>query len=866
MYRSVIRLSIGVGFLVALLAQAPAQDKPPAEKEDKAPPKKGGPKEEYPDYFKTPETTEDYWTAIQFELDTGRPELAARLLAALLKREPTDEDLVKLDEKVGTAAFLRLRLLPKWSNDPKINEQAIKDADKLADRVGAALQKVYGDPKRISKFIKNLSGDREERSFAAKELYRSKALAIPPIIEELRPAQGEDRDAILTLLPRLAPETVPPLIAALDIPDDNLRLDLIEVLRKRGAKEAVPHLWYFAGSRKFPDRVRNKATQALAYLTETDAAKLLPAPIPLAREAERYYRHQVPFDRSGNVLIWRWDGKALVTGLPGTPKVTPTRAEEYYGLRFAREALDIDPTYAPAQQAFLSLALDKAMERTGLDQPLAKGAPDVQELLATVNPDLVTQVLDRALAEDRLPVILGAVRALGDLAETRANKPSGHGEPALVRALSYPDRRVQMAAADALLRIPSAPSPTAAGRVIDVLRRSAAIEAPPKAKPTVLIGFAEDAAGDAVARAAREIGFDVVKVRSGREALLRLGQAADVDALLIDTQLPDPGLASLLAQLRADPGFGGLPLWLVTPFETQESLKARQYQLDEDLRAFRKRKQALLAERDRTEANYLNAKGNAAEPFKVRLDKIDKELEGFTPAREDVILADRKRVERDLLTAPRDRESVLRRLVERQRHTWLLPEAAARDAGFLKQALAQPLADAAGQPLTEAERKDYAERSLRWLARVAKGELPGYDFRPAEDALYKALHSSTLGDGALTAAVEATGRLPGGKPQTELAAVVVDPKRPAAVRVAAATELLRHIQRHTPALTPAQVQALEALRAAKDTDAKLREGVALVIGATRPDARLTGERLKDFEPKPPAPPPPKEEKPKEEKE
>jgi CheY-like chemotaxis protein len=868
-YRSLISFGLAAGFLGALLASAPAQDKPAPDKPDKPAPeqpakgKKGSAIEEYPEYFKTPETVQEFWNAVAFELEVGRTELAARLLRELVKRAVNDQDLVDLDRKVGTSAILRLRLVPKWSNDPKIDAQARKDADELADKLSKALRNVLGDPKRIARFIANLNGDREEQAFARAELYRSKELAIPQLVEELRTSKGEEHDAILALLPDLAPQTVPPLIAALDIPDDNLRVELIGVLQKRGAREAVPFLWHLAGSPKYPDRVRSKATAALAYLTGTDAAKLPPAPVALTREAERYYRHQAPL---GDAVVWRWDGKGLVTGLPGQPRPTPSRAEEYYGLRFAREALDIDPTYAPAQQVLLSLALEKGMERAGLDQPLAKAAPDVQELLATVNPDLLIQVLERALAENRLPVVLGAVRALGDLAETRAVKPTGHGEPALVRALVYPDRRVQMAAAEAMLRIPAAPSPTAAGRVVDVLRRSAVIEAPPKAKPTVLVGFADDATADAVARAAQEIGFEVVKVRSGNEALRRLKQSADVDALLIDTRLPEPGLEHLLAQLREDPALGGLPLWLVTPWDTQENLKERRTQIDEDLRTFRLRKEALTAERKRTEANYLSAKGAAANQLKARLDQIDKELEGFTPAKEDAILAERNRVERQLLTAPPGRETALRRLVEHYRQTWLLPESAARNPTFLRRALAGPLADVAGKPLTEAERKDYAERSLRWLDRIAKGEVAGYDFRPAEDSLYRALHSSGLSDGALTAAIEATSRLPGSRPQTELAGVVIDTKRSTAVRVAAATELLRQMQQGTPALPPAQVQALDAVRSGKDTDARLREVVALAIGAMRPDARLTGERLKGFEPQPPAPPAPKEEKPKGEKE
>jgi hypothetical protein len=144
---------------------------------------------------------------------------------------------------------------------------------------------------------------------------------------------------------------------------------------------------------------------------------------------------------------------------------------------------------------------------------------------------------------------------------------------------------------------------------------------------------------------------------------------------------------------------------------------------------------------------------------------------------------------------------------------------------------------------------------------MARGEVTGYDFTSAEDALYRALGSSGLRDEALIAAIEATGRLPaargGDRPQRDLAAVVVDGTRSTAVRVAAAAELLRRIQRSSPALTKAEVQSLESVRGAAGTDPKLSEAVALVIGATRPDARLTGERLKGFEQKPAAPPPPK---------
>ncbi len=381
MVRTLNRFVFATGVIAAVLAFAAAQDKPapdqpPPDKPGKPIPKKLDKKDQYPDYFKQPETVQEYWGALQFELGVGRPDIGARLLRELVKRAVNEQELVDLDEKVGTSAFLRLRLIPKWSDDPKANAQAIKDADDLAGKVSKALQNILGNRERIAKFVKNLSGDREEHDFAAKELYRSRAMAIPPLIDELRTAKGEERDAILALLPGLSRETTAPLVAALDIRDDALRSELIDVLVKRGSREAVPSLWYLMGSRQFPDRLRNKARGALAYLTETELARLLPAYIPLTREAERYYGHQVPLEANDNI-VWRWDPKAntLVTGLPGTPKVTASRAEEYYGLRFARQALDLAPMYAPAQQVLLALALEKGVERSGLDAPLGRARP-----------------------------------------------------------------------------------------------------------------------------------------------------------------------------------------------------------------------------------------------------------------------------------------------------------------------------------------------------------------------------------------------------------------------------------------------------------------------------------------------------------
>src|SRR5262249_47810986 len=149
--------------------------------------------------------------------------------------------------------------------------------------------------------------------------------------------------------------------------------------------------------------------------------------------------------------------------------LSASQAEEFYGLRFGGQALDLDPTYEPAQIVYLSLALEKGYERAGLDQPLEKGAPRVKELAKIVNPNLLEAVLDRALTDQRVPVIVGAANALGELQDVNAARLNKDQKPPpLVRALYYPDRRVQIAAANALLRIPGPPNPLARSRIVEV--------------------------------------------------------------------------------------------------------------------------------------------------------------------------------------------------------------------------------------------------------------------------------------------------------------------------------------------------------------------------------------------------------------
>jgi hypothetical protein len=733
--------AIGISLLVALLKPAPAQERKPSAAQQ---PKAAAPEAQH--YYKKPETTAEFWRYMNHEIEVGQYKVAAGYLNSFIAKNPSDEELLQIQEAEGSSAFLRLLTIPELRDEAK----------PLVERVDALVRKHLADRKRLDALIQNLEGSPEERAYAISQFRRSGAAAVPALVDALlRTSQElEPHAQILSVLPRLGKEALPPLVAALEVNDDNLRTELIQVLQKRGDVAAAPFLWYYAASPRQPEMVRKAASAALAYLLGLRPDRLLAAKVALTQEAERYYEHKVALPRSDGLVLWRWDGKQLTS-----QTVTASQAEEYYGLRFARQALELDPNSLRVQIVFLSLALDKGMVRAGLDQPLSKGAQPVKDLLASVNPELVIAVLQRALEDGRLAVILASVRALGDHAERRAAYTDGRTVPVLFQALDFPDRRVQMAAADALLRIPGSGRTSASARVVEVLRRMASANASAR----VIVADGSPGRGNAIAKAVKDAGYDAVVVQFGRDLLHRLAQAADVDAVLIDADIADPQLPFVLAQVRSDIHNGLVPVLVMTTS---------------------------------------------------------------------------------------DRIPALQRQLERYPHTWVIQ--GSTDAKELKGLLNSRIAEAAGKALTPVERKDHAARAMEWLARLARGEAPGFDIRPAEAAILSNLRSKELA----ALAVEAAEKLPSRAAQRALATVVLEADQPEALRSAAAIALSHNIQQNGLVLSAEQTKRLGELFQSLGEN-KLKGNVALVLGSLRPDTRETGERLQRYTPvfQAPAPPP-----------
>jgi hypothetical protein len=503
-------------------------------------------------------------------------------------------------------------------------------------------------------------------------------------------------------------------------------------------------------------------------------------------------------------------------------------------------------------------------------------------MLAKSSPELVIEVLDRAQKENRTGVVLETVRSLGARAERSAKRPTGRSESPLVRALYYPDPRVQLAAVEALVRIPGPPAPKTSARMVEILARALTPLVSMRPGRKVLVAIGDSSWRTKVRESVVDASIDPVVVGTGREAMRRLRAEADIQAVLLDSTLPFPGLASLLAQMRADVDVGRIPILLAAVPESRAShdaaaryqiLLKRRDQLMQDTRRYR----GLMATIARDEANELkeisdiktttsDEKLKMTRRVQERYDEQRRETDRIE-VEAVTLLKDLPRLESEMaeLAKTYDLESQLReaaliRFTNRYANVRVVHASLFTDAKALGTTLFRDLRDA-GVALTPAEQKNAAESAIRILASLSAGRPPGYDVKPATASILETVRTGRLSPEGQIAAILAASRLRSERTQRDLSGVILDGARPLPVRLAAASALIDNIQRFSILLREEQFAPLRSLATEPKLDARLKEQLDLLLGSLRPGDRTTGLNLREYSPAPaaviPPPPPPK---------
>jgi CheY-like chemotaxis protein len=511
-----------------------------------------------------PKTPEEMFASSMLMVDLARFDLAKVYLEQFLNSDPSDELLLSLRDKHGTAEFLRL------SRVKDLNPAARQILEKL----NAASRRQADDPAFIDSLVARLFGRRSERDVATAELRNIGANAVPEMLKQL--ALREDpaeRDVIVLALVRMGRGVAPVLIGGLQSPVDAIRNASIEALRLLNATEAMPFLWSLGYSPDSASGTVTAARQALSQLKTGRADRVEQLSSSLAVEELRakawaLYTNQdsladpLADGPTETIIVWRWDDEFE------TVRATEVRSEHAaldLATRLSREALAISPERADLQRLYLGTLLAGEVQHTGWERPPSQAADGAWQTAVSAGEPVLLDVLRDALAHGRSDTAWATLQALNQVASKEVlRSPVGKPSPVL-SALNYPDPRVQFAATIVVLRAEPQTAFPSASRVTAILRR--ALTDPGQARALVI--DADQDRATTVGGYLAEQGYDPIVAATGREGFQIAADQTGIELVVIQANVIRWDLTPTIANFRADARTAFLPLVIYGPEETR---------------------------------------------------------------------------------------------------------------------------------------------------------------------------------------------------------------------------------------------------------------------------------------------------------
>ncbi len=371
-------------------------------------------------------------------------ELAKANAQALLDRklEPAKmmaivEDSVTMQERFDRA-YRRALLVP--------------DLEPLA----GALNRIYEDgrlsrarnPQEIAKNIAMLTGNPRANLLGRQRLVSAGEYAVPQLLEVLLTRQNQALQTEATaVLISMGRQAVSPLCTALTSVDPATQETLAKILGRIGYPQALPFLTEVLRTTS-SDAVRKAAAEAIKAAGGQADGEVSVASLYRAL-GEQYYTEQrsiTSFPGESHQLVWSFKPQL---GLQPTGVVSEIY-HEGMAMEMARRALKQDPSDQEAAALWLAANLKREIEQPeDYENPLY-GAErrDAMYYAVAAGPTALQSVLGRALEDRDTRLARRAIEALSRCAGA-AGLTGGNGS-SLVRALSYPDRRVRFEAALAL--------------------------------------------------------------------------------------------------------------------------------------------------------------------------------------------------------------------------------------------------------------------------------------------------------------------------------------------------------------------------------------------------------------------------------
>jgi len=219
------------------------------------------------------------------------------------------------------------------------------------------------------------------------------------------------------------------------------------------------------------------------------------------------------------------------------------------------------------------LQVDKMFH--GFNRPLPQGPGTAHSLALAAEPEDMESVLDYAIREGLLGAAVGAAEVLGETGTVGMLESEGRFSRPLYLALRHADRRLQFAAADAVIKIdPHADFP-GASRVVENLAFAAGTLGQPKA----LAVDPQPKEAQTLVGILNELGYEGQAAYTGRQAIKTALADPDFAMIWISDTVDFPDANELYQMLRKDPRTARTPVGVIARSENLDRWRSR---LEED--------------------------------------------------------------------------------------------------------------------------------------------------------------------------------------------------------------------------------------------------------------------------------------------
>ncbi|MEI8375028.1 MAG: hypothetical protein WCJ35_19560 [Planctomycetota bacterium] len=496
-----------------------------------------------------PTTPSEIFSTAQLLIQAGRPELAKGFLKKILDAKLDDGQWMALVDEFHTPAF----------TDMAGRTELRPESEELIHTALSAVNRRLHDPARIAEQIKQLQDPAPEvRSRARGSLQGARGAGVNALIAVLAdPQRAAEYAAVRSALVAMRGDAIEPLADIVQHAEPEFMIQAIKALADMRATQATVYLFVPALSEESDVRVRAPAREAIVKLMGQLPSKAQAAQ-QLSDLAKSYFagKQRMRIDVDGRVTLWKWDS---ATNQCTSQNYAPEDAARAIAARLACAARSLAPDNRQVQMLALAAVLEQAVYDRGLDKRLDFDKDPTVRAIAALDSRMIESVLAFCLAENHPAAARAAAEILG-----RAGKPQdllrgGSEASPLVRAVRSTDRRLRMAAAEAIVRLQPQTAFAGSSHLLESLAYLAASSGGRRA--LVVSSNTETL----------EEWIGVLKFRNivsdsavaGREAVRMALRCPDYEFVLIDMATLGPPAEEIVQQLHQDYRTASLRIGLI---------------------------------------------------------------------------------------------------------------------------------------------------------------------------------------------------------------------------------------------------------------------------------------------------------------